>query len=330
MTIYSLHASRGKTQILATYQGSTAVTSSTVTSLAEPTLAEPIVDALNRVSALVTVPVSVFDQRTGRAASYPQTHLKALTDRTMRADLLTGTHSLWYENVCLLLHQALADLDRAVQAVPEPVGIAIAAELETEARHLHDALAEYSEAIPIPDADDVRLWDFGSPFVTYDGGMEALSRECRESLDRLEEGITAEQREQAVADLRVLAAAHSRCTSDQAVLELEYLTIFDEPYDSDRYFVNVSAPQPGDDGPDSWDIEISRWEPTDPDDEDCTSATGRPIVNCALSARPDAGAIADVLNLLDQRPELLTAWAKAPVGAALEGTPFAVTERYDT
>ncbi|MER7045093.1 hypothetical protein [Streptomyces jumonjinensis] len=66
MTIYSQHATRGKTQILATYQGPDGVVSKTVTSLAEPRLAVPVVDALNRISAFATVPVSIHDRRERR------------------------------------------------------------------------------------------------------------------------------------------------------------------------------------------------------------------------------------------------------------------------
>lgn len=127
-----------------------------------------------------------------------------------RADLLSGTHSLWYEYTCLELHQALADLDEALTAVPEPIRVAINAELETEARQLSEALAEYSEGTSAPETDGRRSWDFGQPFVTYDGGVDMLSREAREQLDRLEEGITPEEREEAVANLRVLVTACSR------------------------------------------------------------------------------------------------------------------------
>ncbi|WP_252991193.1 hypothetical protein [Streptomyces viridosporus] len=85
MTIYSQHANRGKTQVLATYQGLDGVGSKTVTSLGDPSLAIPIVDALNRISALATVPVSVHDRRGQRADYYPRKHLAALTEAAARA-----------------------------------------------------------------------------------------------------------------------------------------------------------------------------------------------------------------------------------------------------
>ncbi|ASU82589.1 hypothetical protein CDO52_07135 [Nocardiopsis gilva YIM 90087] len=328
MTIYSQHANRGKTQILATYEGSDGVVSSTVTSLGDPALAVPIIDVLNRISALVTVPLSVHDLRDRRVASYPSKHLAALTDRASRADLLTGTHSLWYEYACLQLHQALADLDDALATVPEPVRIAIDAELEAEARELSEALAEYSEGIPMPETEGRRHWDFGHPFVTYDGGMDTLSRDIREQLDRLEEGITAEEREKSIEDLRVLATAFSRCSGGLAFLEHAHLEIFAEPYDSDGYYMSIQAPQPGDDDSGSWDIGIGRWEPDDPDEED-GSATGHIVLRCVLPTSPGADEIANLLNQLEREPNLLAKWAETPVGAALGGTKFVVTEGCD-
>lgn len=340
MTIYSQHANRGRTQILATYQGPEGVASSTVTSLASFALAAPIIDALNRISALATVPLSIHDLRDRGVAEYPSKHLAALTDRTARADLLSGAHSLWYEYACLELHQALTDLDEALAAVPEPIQIAVKAELDTEARQLAEEYAEYAEGVPVPETENRRHWDFGQPFVTYDGGMDVLSREVREQLDRLEEGITREEREKAVADLRVLATAHSRGSGSRAVLEHAYLEIFAEPSDSDGYYMSVRAPKPGDDDADLWDIEIGRWEPDDPDaaqdmdgveddDEYFGSATGSPVLRCVLPTSPDADEIADLLNQLEQRSGLLATWAQTRVGAVLEGTKLAVTERYD-
>ncbi|MGW1072433.1 hypothetical protein [Streptomyces sp. NPDC002537] len=331
VTIYSQHANRGKTQILATYQGSGGAVSSTVTSLGDPVLAVPIIDALNRISALATVPLSVHDLRDRRVASYPGKHLVALAERAARAELLSGAHSLWYEYVCLQLHQALAELDDALSTVPEPVRIAINAELETEARDLSEALAEYSEGTPLPETEGRRHWDFGRPFVTYEGGMAALSREVRERLDRLEEGITAERREKAVADLRVLATAYSRCSGESAVLEHHDLEIFAEPYGSDGYYLSVRAPELGDDSAGSWDIEIGRWQPDDPDEEyeECGSATGSAVLRCVLSTSPSADEIADLLDQAEREPDLLVKWAETGVGAAFAGTKFVVTERCD-
>jgi hypothetical protein len=114
MAIYSQHANRGKIQILATYQGPGGVVSSTVTSLGSADLAVPLVDALNRISALATLPLSVFFIRDRRAHSYPTGHITALTDQTARSSLLTGVHSTWYEYVCFDLHLALVHLDEAL------------------------------------------------------------------------------------------------------------------------------------------------------------------------------------------------------------------------
>ncbi|MFH8787599.1 hypothetical protein [Streptomyces roseoverticillatus] len=331
MTIYSQHANRGKTQILATYQGPGGVVSSTVTSLSAPGLAEPITDSLNRISALATIPLSIHDVRDHSVASYPTKHLAALTDRASRADLLSGAHSLWYEYACLELHQALVDLDAALAAVPEPIAIAINAELELEARELREALAEYSEGVPLPEAESRRYWDFGQPFVTYDGGMYMLSREAREHLDRLEEGITPEEREKAVADLRVMVTAYSRYSGVQAGLEQTYLEIFAEPDGSDGYYLSVHVPEPGDSGNNSWDIEIGLWEPDEPDVtyEECSSATGNTVLRCVLPTTPSADEIADLLNQLEEQPDLLAEWAETRVGAALAGTKFVVTEGCD-
>ncbi|MEW9520848.1 hypothetical protein [Streptomyces tubercidicus] len=330
MTIYSQHANRGKTQILATYQGAGGVVSSTVTSLATPALAAPIVEALNRISALATVPVSVHDLRERRVASYPTKHLSALTDRTSRVDLLSGAHSLWYEYACLELHQSLVDLDDALLAVPEPIRIAVNAELEAKARELCEALAEYTDGTPVPETENRRYWDFGQPFVTYDGGMDMLSRETREQLDRLEEGITPEEREKAVANLRVLVTACSRFPDMLGGLEDANLAIFAEPYDSEGYYLSVHAPKPGNGGADSWDMEIGRWESDDPDEEgEYSSATGSTVLRCALPASPGAGEIADLLNRIENEPGLLAKWAETRVGMALAGTKFVVTSGYD-
>ncbi|MFK0221590.1 hypothetical protein ACIQWN_25785 [Streptomyces vinaceus] len=327
MTVYSRHASRGKTQILATYQEpGGGIVSSTVTSVADAALAAPIIDALNRISALATVPVSIHDVRERGVDSYPTKHLAALADSASRAALLSGAHSLWYEYACLHLHQALIDLEEAVAAVPEPSRIAIAAELETEARQLREALAEYEQGEDLPEVENRRYWDFGRPFVTYDGGVDVLSTETRERLNRIEEGITSEEREKAVADLRVLATAYERCTGVHGLLHFDYPEIFVEPGDSDGLYLSVCAPNPGEAGAEAWDIEIGRWEQDDPDEEYGTS-TGLSVLRCALPASPRAEEIADLLDQLDQDPDLLAKWAESPVGSTLSGTGFVVTSR---
>src|SRR2546423_4583694 len=168
MTIYCQPANRGKTQILATYHGPAGITSTTVTSVADTVLATPIVDALNRMSALATVPVSVYDMR-GNRQHYPRTHLAAFTQREVRADLLCGTHSLWYEYACVLLHTALTDLDGALAATPEPVRIAVQAEVDTEVRSLIAELDVYHGGGDDDDqeAEQWRGGGVGTPLLRY-------------------------------------------------------------------------------------------------------------------------------------------------------------------
>ncbi|MFB9902859.1 hypothetical protein [Allokutzneria oryzae] len=326
MTVYSQHPNRGKVQILATYRGPGGVVSSTVTSVDDSARAAPIVDALNRISACATVPVSVWDTRGDRVRSYPDDHLAALTAPSVRGELLEGAHSLWYEKATWLLHQALTDLDAATAAVPAPVQKAITAELETEARGLRDALVEYSEGIEIPETENQRYWDFQSPFVAFEGGLEGLSAEDRERLNRMERGATAEQLRQGVADLRLLLDAHARCTNAEAMF-MDDFTITDDPFD---YYLNVDAPRPnGKHGRDDWRIEIGLWVSDLDDPDDLTSATGQTVVSCFRPAPPTVAEIVTLLNRSGGRSEQLAAWAKTPVGEALDGTDFVVTQRYD-
>jgi hypothetical protein len=108
-----------------------------VTSVDDTAAAAAIVDALNRISASATVPVSIHDERSYRSSHYyPSEHLAALTDPSSRSELLAGKgeHGLWYEYAMVMLHRALGDLDTAIMSMPAPVRTAITAELETEAR----------------------------------------------------------------------------------------------------------------------------------------------------------------------------------------------------
>ncbi|MBB5934088.1 hypothetical protein FHS42_001114 [Streptomyces zagrosensis] len=330
MTIYCQHANRGKTQILAVYRRADDAVSSTVTSLGSAGLAAPIVEALNRISALATVPLGLWDERGRRVAHYPTEHLAALTDRAARAGLLSGSHSLWYEWVCWDLHQALADLDKAVAAAPAPIRIAIEAELEMEERELRDALAEYSEAVPVPE-ENQRSWDSGFPFVPYSGGMHLLTREARKELDRLEEGITREKREAAVSDLRLLVTAFdqwSAAQADDGMFSLEFPEIFAEPYDADHHFLTVSAPDPGGEGMDAWHVDVCRWVPDDPQEkgeEEYSSATGKHLLRCVLPATPSAEDVAQLLSRVSAEPVVLTEWAQTTVGSPLKGTSLIVT-----
>ncbi|MYT37037.1 hypothetical protein GTY66_13390 [Streptomyces sp. SID8356] len=331
MTIYSQHAHRGKIQILATYRGSDGVVSKTVTSLGEARLAAPIVDALNEISALATAPVSVYDGRERRTDHYPSGHLEALADASSRDALLTGAHSLWYEYVCLRLHQALADLEGALAALPDTVSRAIRAELEEEANELRAALDEFSGASPEDGPESERQWDFGRPFVTGDDEMDTLSGDTREQFDQREAGFTPEEREKAVADLRVLATAHGGVDAMWTSLDDAGSGIFAEPYDADGFYLTVQAPEPGDAGA-PWEIEVGRWEPDDPDEQygDHSSATGSSVIRCALPVAPGADEIARLLRSVEEKPLVLAEWAGTPEGEVLAGTTMVVTRRYDS
>ncbi|WP_416974257.1 hypothetical protein [Streptomyces sp. 4F14] len=331
MTIYSQHATRGKTQILATYQNSGGVVSKTVTSLSDAHPAAPIVDALNRISAFATVPVSIHDEREGAADYYPSKHVAALTDDAVRAGLLRGDHSLWYEYVCLRLHRALADLESLLVPLPDTVSRAIRAELEVEEHDLRAELADFTGTSAEGDPEAERRWEFGHPFVKLDDGLATLEGGTRERLDRREEGITARERAEAISRLRVLVTAHAHSTGMWISLDDPSGQLFAEPYDSDGFYLTVQAPEPGDsDSP--WEVEVGRWEPDDPDEEygEHTSATGNSMVLCALPAAPETHEIVQVLKAVDEKPLLLAQWAAAPVGSALEGTTWGVTERFDS
>ena len=329
MTIYSQHPNRGKVQILATYRGQSGVVSSTVTSVEDAALAAPIVDALNRISACATVPISVWDRRSGRIASYPTEHLAALIDPDARADLLNGAHSLWYEQVKVLLHQALTDLDSATAAVPPPVRTAVMTELEAEARGLREALAEHSNGIDLPDDDNRRYWERSTPFVAFNGGFEGLGAEDRASMDRVERGVDGEQLRTAVEALRLLLDVYERYANDEARLIVDDFLITDDPFDDegDMYFLNVTAPMPnGQYGRDDWSVDISLWVPH-PDDD--SRATGEAVLVCARSEPPSADEIIELLDRSGGRPEQLAAWAKTAVGESLDGTSIVVTQRFD-
>src|SRR5579875_3533338 len=334
MTIYSQHTSRGKVQILATYRRDADVISSTVTSVDEAAVAEPIIDALNRVSACATVPVSVSDERTGSSARYPYAHLEAIVDRDQRASLRTGSHSLWYEYAKFSLHQALTDLDTAVAAAPPPVRTAIEAELATEAGGLLAALREYEEGYREGAAEPERPWDDDDPFVLYEGGMRELSTATREGLDQAEEGLSAEQLDQAVTDLRLLSDAYRGSTSDYLYLAVDEFLLTDDPAPegTGRYFLDIQAPVPNRRyGLPSWTISISQWDigAEAPETEDET-ATGETVLDCELSGRTAEDELATLLTLSEKGGQAqLSAWAETPSGEALSGTSFVVTKRYD-
>ncbi|MEV6986500.1 hypothetical protein AB0M95_35300 [Sphaerisporangium sp. NPDC051017] len=331
MAIYSQHANRGKTQILATYRAPDGVRSVTVTSVENTALATPLVSALNRISAYATVPIAVRDERGERVARYPADHLAALVDQNARENLLKGAHSLWYEYVKLLLHQALIDLDAATSSVPAPVRAAVIAEIEAEA----GALTSSSGDLDPEETEDTRLCELENPFVTFDsrrgsiffGDPYCLKGE-RTRFDRLERGASGNRLERAVDDLRLLYDAHARCNNEEANLIIDRsLFIEHDPWDEPgRYYLNIFAPMPSDDD-NTWRLQIGQWIPDDPQDED-GSATGEPLLDCDRATPPTASELIEVLDLSSGRGQQFADWAATPLGEALDGTTFLVTSRY--
>lgn len=322
MTIYSQHSNRGKVQILATYHTLAGLTSTTVTSVNDPTTATPIVDALNRISACATIALSTLDRDFNR---YPTDHLDALVDPNARATLLQGTHSLWYEYVKVLLNQALRDLDQATADLPGPIRTAITAELSAEAEHLRTRQSGHE----VDDGDPRRLWEYNHPATLFDGGMEQLTDSFRGRLNKAEKGFTTAQRRRAVGSLRVLAEAHNQIDSDTCQFEAEHLTITEDPYNKERYFVDLSAPDPEEPRSQEWTVTLTQWIPDNEDfDEEGGTATGKPVLECVLTQPLSADEIAASLKLCDDQPDLLSTWAGTPVGEPLSGTQFIVTKRH--
>ncbi len=331
MTIYSQHPQRGKVQLLASYRAPSGVVSSTVTSVGSAMTAAPIVDALNRISACASVPVSVYDMRGSGYNHYPQGHLAALTDRDARTGLLEGTHSLWYEQVMWLLHEALTDLDDATVSVPAPIRTAVEAELKTEAHWLGAAaLAEYTEGVEVPDDETRRTWDFEDPFVACDGGSVGLGRRDRDLLDRLEADSTGQELHVAIADLRLLLDIDAQLDIGDLRLQLDDLSITAEPEDPDGFFLNVEAPLPsGKYNRVQWGVAIDRWEVDERDDEGYpTDSHGEPVIRCVLAERPNITDIVALLKLATSQ-EQLASWAQTPIGETLANTAFVVTKRYN-
>lgn len=331
MTVYSQHANRGKVQILATYNGDLGVTSSTVTSVDDPASAAKIVDALNRISASASVPVSIRDERSESYAEYPSGHLAAITDPGGRATLLSGQgeHGLWYEYALLMLHRAIDDLDTVIRAMPAPVRAAISAELDADVRGLRVGLQEYEDGSSEEKAD--RRWDFEEPFVLFDGGMAELSHGMRKTLNRLESTLPARHLARTVEDLRLLSSVYVTVESGGAILREEDLCIHYEHEDTplDGHFLTIQAPRPGR-APEeqAWSIAIDQWVADERDsDGEITSSHGEPLVVCALGARPGASELISLLALAEGGPEQMSAWAMTPVGDALAGTAFIVTSR---
>ncbi|WP_223291245.1 hypothetical protein [Streptomyces avicenniae] len=158
-----------------------------------------------------------------------------------------------------------------------------------------------------------------------------MSDATREQLDDREAGLSAEEREKAVADLRVVVTAHSRVGDMCASLDDPSCRLFAEPYDSNGFFLTIEAPEPDEDDA-AWEIEVGLWVPDDPYEEsgEHTSATGDPVVSCALPLAPSADERVRLLTSVDEKPLLLAEWAETPVGEALVGTAMVVTRRHDS
>lgn len=327
MTIYSIHPSRGKVQILATYRTVDGMTSSTVTSVVETGLAAPIVNALNRISAFATVPVSVWDRRSGEYRHYPTNHLEVLGDRDKRLQLLEGSHSLWYELVMIFLDGALVDLEKAVSQVPPPVRTAVDAELAAEAQALRAELAEYNEGASPSESVNRRLWEREDPLVGIEDDLGLFDEDTRKSLDKVEESLKGDKLQRVIDDLRILLQVYLECNEESARLEVEDLSIFVDPDFGEKYYLTVEAPLPSEASRHDWKIEIGRWEPYGPEDEDGNgSYSGNPLLACVQSAPPVVRELVDLLDLVGHQPGQLAIWSKTPVGGRLAGTNFIVTD----
>jgi hypothetical protein len=331
MTIYSQHANRGKVQILATYRSPSGLTSTTVTSVDAAETAEPVVNALNRISACATAPLSAWDRRGGKFSSHPVEHLQALPDPDQRARLRRDAHSLWYAYVTVLLHHALDDLDEAAAGLPAPVRTALAAEVRIEGEQMTAEWHRNSDNV-VPADGIQRVWDLHSPTVLFDGGMPELADEIREQLDEAEEELSEAELRTAMEQMRLLADARHRCHSDTVRFEQSYFTISEDPYlDNDqRYFVEIAAPRPQRHYRDSWSVEIQQWIP-DPGFDEATGGTESAVsvLSCALPSAPPVEQITALLAKCGNEPKILSTWATTAPGETLAGTPFVVTERYD-
>lgn len=327
MTIYSQHPNRGKVQILATYQGPNGVLSTTVTSVEDQAVAGPIVEALNRVSAYATVPISVRDERDDRYRRYPTGHIEALVEPDARPRLRIGTHSLWYQHVMLRLARALEELDDATATAPPPVRTAIVAELELEARGLREGLVRFSEGVVLSQDTARRVWDDDAPFVTSEA---ALSDNTRHALDEREEDASAAELHQGVADLQVLYDAFLQTANKGARLEINEFLIEDDPWEDirDNFFLDLAARAPGDDvSMDPWSATVYQWVPDNPEEE-YGGASSKVILTCRRSSTPRLDELVNLLNVSGGNNTQIATWAATPLGQPLAGTTFVVTARY--
>ncbi|WP_217215527.1 hypothetical protein [Streptomyces sp. AC550_RSS872] len=159
--------------------------------------------------------------------------------------------------------------------MPDTVSGAIRFELEVEQYHLRAGLADFTGTSSEDEPEVERHREFGHPFVQQDDGLETLSNETREQLDRREGGLAAKERAEVVSHLRVLVTAHSQSDAMWASLDDPSCQLYAEPYDSDGFYLTVQAPEPGDNDS-SWEVVIGRWEPDDPDEKRLRQYTRRP------------------------------------------------------
>lgn len=328
VTIYSAHRSRGKVQVLATYDGPDGVVSTTVTSVDTMALARPIVAALNQVSATATRPFGIHELD-ARVRSYPSGHLDALVDKTARDALLSGpATNLWYEELKRLLHDALEELDNALVAAPAPVALAIRAELKQEHEQLAAEIKDYTEGIP--NENRQRFWESEFPFIMHNGGRPELTDSARDQFNRVDRSWTQAQVRSAAEDLRLLHQVAATSTAE-ANVDAADLTIFFEPYYDDEdpdvrsYYLGIRAPEPNEEDV-TWRIGVSEWITTERD-EHGSSASGEPILTCDVTSRPTAGDLTALLNAAAEHERRLADWSLTPVGQALANTSFVVTAR---
>lgn len=331
VTIYSQHPSRGKIQILATYLTPQCLTSATVTSVNEPAHAAAIVDILNRISACATAPTTLYDGGSSRYTRFPADHLTAVAQPQLRPALLSGGHSLWYEIVKILLHQALADLDAALVLVPEPVRKAVLDELETEARGLH-ASAVRGGRTTSHNEPSKRLWDDSRPLISYDNALRELDDSMIERIYELESHANSGSLDQIADDLRLLYEVRRRTKNDDPSLDLDpsQMAIFvdTEPW-GEGFCLSINGPEPGGAHParNRWSLCIDRWIPDDDGDPDEGDSMSISYLVCDLPERPDLQDLVRVLDLIMENHDQLVAWAATPVGQPLTGTNFIVTNR---
>lgn len=331
MTIYSQHPSRGRHQILATYQSvEGGLVSSTVTSVDSPDMASDIADALNRISACLTVPAGLTMPGNGLTFQYPmQDLLTAAADRSRRGDLLIGAHSLWFETVKLLLHEALTDLDQACETAPPPVGLAVQTELATEIDQLRSELGLGTDDL---DGEPSRCWRPGLPTILFDGGVSDLRAAVRERMDNDDLELSIEDLEQAVSDMRLVSEIFSRCSEPDVRMEDGRALVAepsDQPGDGWGHFLSLDTPASPGSGGLGWQISICEWIPdADFSEEEGGSMAGEPIVTCVLTSPPAASEMAGLLDAAAASVNKLIEWSTTRIGEQLTGTSCTVTARH--